>query len=57
MNFLDSYKLNESLQSKVQIRKSQKLRRTGDETMKKLGLSDDEIENIFDLIKEEIPDL
>jgi len=57
MKFLDSYKLNDSLQSKAQIRKSQRLRNTGAETMKKLGLSADEIENIFDLIEEEIPDL
>ena len=57
MEFLDAYRGNESLQSKAQIKKSRQLRKSGSETMKKLGLSPDEVENIFDLIEEEIPDL
>jgi len=57
MKFLDHYKINEKLQSKANIRKSVKLRETGQGLMKKLGIDDEEIENIFDLIEEELPDL
>jgi len=57
MDFLDAYKINEKLQSKAQVNKSIKLRNSGADLMKKLGISEDEIENIFDLIEEEIPEL
>jgi len=57
MEFLDAYKVNEKLQSKAQVSKSIKLRAAGDDLMKKMGISDEEIENIFDLIEEEIPEL
>jgi len=56
MEFLDAYRQNEKLQSKAQIRKSAALRRSGEELIEKMGLSDDEIENIFDLLEEEKPD-
>ena len=57
MKFLDAYKINESLQSKAQVNKSAKLRNKGNFLMKKLGITEEEIENIFDLIEEEIPEL
>jgi Arc/MetJ-type ribon-helix-helix transcriptional regulator len=57
MEFLDDYRANEKLQSKAQIRRSTALRRTGKELVKKMGLSEEEIENIFDLIEEELPEL
>ena len=57
MEFLDYYKQNEKIQSKVNIKKSRRLRRAGEELMKKLGITDEDVENIFDLIEEEIPEL
>jgi len=57
MAFLDFYKENEKLQSKANIKKSVRLRHKGESLMKKLGITEEEVENIFDLIGEEIPDL
>ena len=57
MRFIDFYKTNESLQSKAQIKKSARLRKDGDNLMKRLGLTTEDVENIFDLIEEEMPDL
>jgi len=57
MAFLDSYKEDEKLQSKANIQKSVRLRQKGQSLMKKLGITDEEVENIFDLIGEEIPEL
>ena len=57
MEFLDAYRTNEKLQSKAQIRRSTDLRRTGEELIQKMGLSEEEIENIFDLIEEELPEI
>jgi len=57
MEFLDHYKENEKLQSKVNIKKSARLREDGKDLMKKLGITDEDVENIFDLIEEEIPEL
>jgi Arc/MetJ-type ribon-helix-helix transcriptional regulator len=57
MDFLDHYRADEKLQSKAQIRKSASLRRTGEQLVEKMGISEEEIENIFDLLEEEIPEL
>ena len=57
MDFLDAYKINEKLQSKAQVNKSIKLRNSGADLMKKLGISEDEIENIFDILEQSNPDL
>ena len=57
MQFLDGYKVNEKLQSKVAVRRSMKLREEGKDLMKKLGITEEDVENIFDLIEEEIPEL
>jgi hypothetical protein len=57
MNFLDEYKINEKLQSKAKVAKSKRLREEGEQMMKKLAVSEKDIENIFDLIEEEIPEL
>lgn len=57
MEFLDVYKENEKLQSKAQISKSIKLRKAGEEMLEKMGISEADIENIFDLIEEELPEL
>jgi len=57
MEFLDYYKQNEKIQSKVNIKKSRRLRRAGEDLMKRLGITEEDVENIFDLIEEEIPEL
>tara|TARA_R110000824_G_scaffold78717_9_gene198575 strand:- start:427 stop:747 length:321 start_codon:yes stop_codon:yes gene_type:complete len=57
MAFIDMYKQSEKLQSKANIKKTIKLREDGKDLMKKLGITDEEMENIFDLIEEEIPEL
>tara|TARA_R110000824_G_scaffold192927_2_gene375154 strand:+ start:827 stop:1147 length:321 start_codon:yes stop_codon:yes gene_type:complete len=57
MEFVDFYKGDEKLQSKANIRKSTKLREEGKDLMKKLGITEDDVENIFDLIEEEMPEL
>ena len=57
MEFLDHYRENEGLMSKAKLRKSKKLREDGKDLMKELGITKEDVENIFDLIEEEIPDL
>jgi|TARA_R110001583_G_scaffold156843_1_gene308757 hypothetical protein len=57
MEFLDYYRLNEKIQSKVNIKKSRRLRLEGEDLMKRLGITEEDVENIFDLIEEEIPEL
>jgi hypothetical protein len=57
MEFLDYYKQNEKIQSKVNIKKSRRLRHAGEDLMKRLGITEEDVENIFDLIEEEIPEL
>ena len=56
MEFLDHYKKNEKLQSQAQITQSIKLRKSGEKLMEKMGITEEEIENIFDLLEEEIPE-
>ena len=57
VDFLEEYKLSESLQSKAKITKSKKLRQQGEKLMKDLALSAEEVENIFDILEEELPEL
>jgi len=57
MGFVDTYKTDERLQSKANIQKSARLRKSGENLMKQLGITDGDVENIFDLIEEEMPDL
>ena len=57
MQFLDQYRENEGLMSKAKLKKSKKLREDGKDLMKKLGITKEDLENIFDLIEEEIPQL
>tara|TARA_Y100000296_G_scaffold84607_1_gene118295 strand:+ start:261 stop:581 length:321 start_codon:yes stop_codon:yes gene_type:complete len=57
MEFLDFYKGDQKLQSKANIKKSARLRESGKDLMKKLGITEEDVENIFDLIEEEIPEL
>ena len=57
MEFLDYYKENEKIQSKANLKKSRRLRHQGEDLMKRLGITEEDVENIFDLIEEEIPEL
>ena len=57
MAFLDDYKVNKKVQSKKRVSKSRKLRNKGAKTLHDLALTDDDIENIFDLLEEDLPQL
>jgi len=57
MQFVDSYKEDHRLQAKASIQQSGRLRERGKNLMKKLGITKEDMENIFDLIEEEIPEL
>lgn len=53
MEYVDSIKP----QAKAKIKKSKKLRDKGKELKTNLGLTDSEVEDIFDMIQQEFPDL
>ena len=53
MEYLDSIKP----QAKAKVKKSKKQREQGNKLKKDLGLTDNEVEDIFDLIQQEYPDL
>ena len=57
MEFLDDYKVNKKVQAKRKVSKSRKLRQKGDQLLKDLALTDEEIENIFDILEEDLPEL
>jgi hydroxylamine reductase (hybrid-cluster protein) len=52
-----SYVLDHSSLSKAKIEKTMKLIEKGEQTAASLGLNDDQVEDIFDMIAEEFPDL
>jgi hypothetical protein len=53
LSFVDEIKP----QSQERKKKSRKLRQRGKQTISDFGLNDGEIENIFDILEEEFPDL
>jgi len=57
LQYVQDYKASKNIQSKKKRKKSQKDIQIGDDLMAKFGFKDDELENIFDLIAEEHPDL
>ena len=57
MEFLDDYKVNKKIQSKKRVGKSRQLRQRGKKLLEDLALSDEEVENIFDILEEELPEL
>jgi hypothetical protein len=57
MEFLDDYKINKSVQSKTKVKKSRALRARGQKLLQDLALSTEEVENIFDILEEELPEL
>tara|TARA_R110002051_G_scaffold275045_1_gene336017 strand:- start:440 stop:772 length:333 start_codon:yes stop_codon:yes gene_type:complete len=57
MEFLDDYKINKKVQSKSRTIKSKKLREKGNKLMEELALTQEEVQNIFDILEEELPEL
>ncbi len=57
MEFIDDYKFDNNIQNKADRRRTSKLIETGKEMEKAHGLRDDEIDNIFDIIEQEHPEL
>ena len=57
MEFLDDYKINKKIQSKKRALTSQKLRKQGNKLMEELALTKNEVQNIFDILEEELPEL
>ena len=57
MAFLDEYKINKMVQSKARVLISQLLRGKGQRLREDLALSEDEVQNIFDILEEELPEL
>jgi hypothetical protein len=57
MDFLDDYKINKKVQSKKRVTKSRKLREDGEKMLQELALTEEDIENIFDILEEDLPEL
>tara|TARA_R110002110_G_scaffold390869_1_gene604006 strand:+ start:513 stop:839 length:327 start_codon:yes stop_codon:yes gene_type:complete len=59
LNFIDKIKLTKrnGSQDKNSVKETRQLIKDGNEIMKRLSLDDSEIENIFDMIERENPDL
>jgi polygalacturonase len=57
IKYVQDYKASKDIQNKVKRKKIQKDIESGDNLLAKFGLGDDDLENIFDLIAEEHPDL
>tara|TARA_Y100000034_G_C6721197_1_gene319077 strand:+ start:333 stop:665 length:333 start_codon:yes stop_codon:yes gene_type:complete len=57
MEFFEDRKINNKVQSKARTQKSRKLRDKGNKLMEQLALSHDEVENIFDILEEDLPEL
>jgi hypothetical protein len=57
MEFFDDYKITKRVQSKKRTMASRKLRDKGTQLMKDLALSGEDIENIFDVLEEDLPEL
>ena len=55
--FLDEYKINKQVQSKARTLKSAKLRAEGEKLMEELALTPQDIQNIFDILEEDLPEL
>lgn len=57
IDFIDRIKEEENLQSKNKIKKIKQLEKEGKNTKTKFGLDKGDIENIFDMLEKEHPDL
>ena len=57
LKYIQDYKDSKGTQSKAKRKQIQKDVEVGEKLLSKFGLKEDELENIFDLIAEEHPDL
>ena len=57
LEYIEDYKENNIIQSKTERNKTSKLIKAGKEMETTHGLKEDEIENIFDMIEQEHPEL
>ena len=57
MKYIKNYKDSKKIGQKRSAKVIEKEDRVSDDLMKKFGIKDDELENIFDLIAEEHPEL
>ena len=57
LDYLESYKQEKGKDSKRNAKYRKKDLEKSDDLLKKFGIADSELENIFDLIEEEFPDL
>lgn len=57
MEFFDAAKIKTKLQSKKRTVESRKLRKKGKEMLNELALTPNEVETIFDILAEELPEL
>ena len=57
MAFLDDYKVNKKIQSKARASKSRQLRGEGQQMLRDLALTEEEVKNVFDVLEEEMPEL
>ena len=57
LNYLKQYKLNQGKQSKKNIKIIDNDYEKSEDLLSKFGIKDEELENIFDIIEEEHPDL
>jgi len=57
MSFITQYKLNNNVGQKRSLKIIEKEEKAKNQLIAKFGLKDEELENIFDLIAEEHPDL
>jgi hypothetical protein len=57
MKFFDEAKIRTKAQSKVRVNKSRELREKGKGLLQDVALSDEEVQNIFDILEEDLPEL
>ena len=57
MEYVEKYKRKNKTQSKRNLKYMEKDNKTADNLMGQFGIKDNELEDIFDLIAEEHPDL
>ena len=57
VDFIDRAKDDANVQSKGRSQKNKKLEKAGNESKSKFGLNQGDIENIFDMLEKEHPDL
>ena len=57
LKFVEEYKASKGKDSKRNNKYRKKDNEKADDLLQKFGIKDDELENIFDLIEEEFPDL